>query len=264
MLHSLIYCILFIIACCGFGAYFALKIRIRNLKRKENASAQSDTSTSDPESHIPAILLIDRNPDIAKQLKKILGDKIHISTAGDLATAYTINKEEDFDIVLGDVIIAADDGKESIGTLIESRIEEEKINEEKLKNQLVFDLKDFGLESSDKRFMRRALECINRNLDIANFDVSQFAKQMGTSKSTLYNRMKALTGMSPNNFIRHVRFQASCQIMQKHPEIRISELAYCVGFNDPKYFSLSFRREFGKSPSEYCEQFLQPTLNSST
>jgi AraC-like DNA-binding protein len=78
---------------------------------------------------------------------------------------------------------------------------------------------------------------------------------MGTSKSTLYNKLKSLTGLNTSAFIRNIRLKAACKIMEETQNIRISELAYLVGFNDPKYFSACFKKEFNMLPSEYMERF---------
>ena len=69
--------------------------------------------------------------------------------------------------------------------------------------------------------------------------------------------MKSLTGLNTSAFIRNIRLKAACQIMEeKSGSIRVSELAYVVGFNDPKYFSSCFKKEFGMLPTEYMERFI--------
>ena len=80
---------------------------------------------------------------------------------------------------------------------------------------------------------------------------------MGTSRSTLFRKMKSLTGLSYVSFIRNVRLKAACQIMEEKKNVRISELAYAVGFNDPRYFSTCFKKEFGMQPREWFEHFVQ-------
>lgn len=61
--------------------------------------------------------------------------------------------------------------------------------------------------------------------------------------------------MNTSGFIRNIRLKAACQIIEEKRHVRISELAYAVGFNDPKYFSVCFRKEFGMLPTEYMEQY---------
>lgn len=125
------------------------------------------------------------------------------------------------------------------------------------KNQLVFEVKDLNYTSLDEDFMQRAIECVNNHLTDSGFDQPQFADAMMTSKSTLYKKLKSLTGLNTSAFIRNIRLKAACHIMEdKGNNIRISELAYAVGFNDPKYFSACFKKEFGMLPSEYLERFI--------
>ena len=76
---------------------------------------------------------------------------------------------------------------------------------------------------------------------------------MGASASTLYNKLRSLTGMNVSNFIRDIRMKEAQRIARQQPDIRISDLAYKVGFHDPKYFSTCFKKEFGMLPKEYIE-----------
>ena len=123
------------------------------------------------------------------------------------------------------------------------------------KNQVFFELKDLNYTSIDKQFIQKAIDCVYRHLDDIEFDQAQFVEEMGTSKSTLYNKLKSLTGLNTSAFIRNIRLKAACKIMEDTQNIRISELAYSVGFNDPKYFSACFKKEFDILPSEYMEKF---------
>lgn len=126
------------------------------------------------------------------------------------------------------------------------------------KNQLVFEVKDLNYTSIDEDFMQRAIDCVNRHLEDPDFDQPQFVEEMNTSKSTLYKKLKSLTGLNTSAFIRNIRLKAACRIMEeKGSAVRISDLAYAVGFNDPKYFSSCFKKEFGMLPSEYLERFIQ-------
>ncbi|MBP1613704.1 MAG: hypothetical protein H6Q13_1152 [Bacteroidetes bacterium] len=124
------------------------------------------------------------------------------------------------------------------------------------KNQLVFEVKNLNYTSLDEEFMQHAIDCVNKHLDDPDFDQLQFIEEMGTSKSTLYKKLKSLTGLNTSAFIRNIRLKAACRIMEEKRSIRVSELAYAVGFNDPKYFSSCFKKEFNMLPTEYIERFL--------
>lgn len=121
------------------------------------------------------------------------------------------------------------------------------------RKKLVFEAKKLDYTSQDEEFMKRALECVNAHLDDQNFDLVSFVSAMGMSRTACNDKMKELTGMTPIVFISNVRLQAAYRLIQEKKKIRIADLAYSVGFNDPKYFSLCFRKKFGFSPKE-CMQ----------
>lgn len=108
--------------------------------------------------------------------------------------------------------------------------------------------------SPDNEFLKRAIQCVNDHLDDADFDRDAFAREMGASQSTLYNKLRATTGMNVSSFIRNIRMKAIDDIIRQQPDLRVSDLAYKVGFKDPKYFATTFKKEFGMQPKEYIEK----------
>ena len=98
------------------------------------------------------------------------------------------------------------------------------------------------------------MDCVNAHLDEQDFDLSKFVSAMGMARSTLNDRLKLLTGMTPLMFISNIRLQAAFRLLEENRKIRITDLAYKVGFNDPKYFTLCFRKKFGVSPKEYLSR----------
>ena len=116
--------------------------------------------------------------------------------------------------------------------------------------------------TADELFLKKAHECIYNHLDDSDYNRDTFAADMGASPSTLYNKLRALTGMNVSNFIRDIRMKEAMRLMQKNPDIRISDLAYKVGFKDPKYFSTCFKKEFGIQPSEYAESLTKDPQTS--
>ena len=114
--------------------------------------------------------------------------------------------------------------------------------------------------STDQQFLQRAIKCVNDHIMDSDYDREAFAADMGSSVSTLYNKIKALTGKNITNFVRDIRIKTACQMAKENPELRVSDIAYQVGFKDPKYFATSFKRVMGVQPKEYMKG-LQP-LNS--
>ncbi len=102
-----------------------------------------------------------------------------------------------------------------------------------------------------QQFIDKATAVVTAHLADCNFDVPQLAEELSTSRSTLHRYMKELTGKTTTTFIRDLRMQEAGRILAADRNIRISELAYRVGFNDPKYFSRCFKDTFGVLPSEY-------------
>lgn len=76
---------------------------------------------------------------------------------------------------------------------------------------------------------------------------------VGMSSSTLYNKLRALTGENVTAFINNIRLKEACTILRQKPNIKMTELSMSVGFNTPKYFAKCFKKEFGVLPSEYLD-----------
>ena len=105
----------------------------------------------------------------------------------------------------------------------------------------------------EEEFMQRARQCVHSHLGDADYDRDAFASDMGASQSTLYNKLRAITGMNVSTFIRDIRMKEARRLAEQDPKQRVSDLAYKVGFQDPKYFSTCFKKEFGIQPKEFME-----------
>lgn len=123
------------------------------------------------------------------------------------------------------------------------------------RKQLVFEAKELNYTSMDEAFIRKAVDCVNAHLGDCDFEHAQFMAEMGMARTTLADKLKLLTGLTPSAFISNVRLQAACRLIDEKRKIRIADLAYAVGFNDPKYFSSCFKKKFGLSPTEYMMKY---------
>ena len=119
-------------------------------------------------------------------------------------------------------------------------------------------VKNVTMPSPDNEFLEKAMTCVHNHLDDSDYDRESFASDMGMSASSLYNKLRAVTGMNATSFIRDIRMKEACRLAKSTPGIRISDLAYSVGYKDPKYFSTIFKKEFGMQPSEYIESITTP------
>lgn len=107
--------------------------------------------------------------------------------------------------------------------------------------------------TADELFLQKSHDCVMAHLSDADFDRDTFAADMGLSASSLYNRLRALTGMNVSSFIRDIRMKEALRMTEEQPDLRVSDLAYRVGFRDPKYFATCFKKEFGVQPSEVLQ-----------
>ena len=119
------------------------------------------------------------------------------------------------------------------------------------------DEEDYDALSQDEKFLYNARSCVLNHLSDSDFDRETFAAEMGASSSTLYNKLRTLTGMNVSNYIRDIRLKEARQLAESRPDIRVSDLAYKVGFKDPKYFATCFKNLFGVTPTEFIESSKQ-------
>ena len=105
--------------------------------------------------------------------------------------------------------------------------------------------------SPDELFLQKAIDCVKQHIDDADYDREQFASDMCVSSSTLYNKLRALTGQNVTAFINSIRLKEACSILRQQHDISMTELSMRVGFNTPKYFTKLFKKEFGVLPRDY-------------
>ena len=106
--------------------------------------------------------------------------------------------------------------------------------------------------SSDKKFLDRAMLVVQAHYKDSNFEITDFVEAMGVSKSLMNKKMQSLTGQSAGQFLRNYRLNVARDLILKNrvtKTMNISEIAYEVGFNDPKYFTRCFTKHFGAPPS---------------
>ena len=88
------------------------------------------------------------------------------------------------------------------------------------------------------------------NIKRPDLSVEELSSHLGMSRVNLYKKMKAVTGKTPIEFIRLIRLKRAAQMLRES-QLNVSEIAYQLGFNSPKYFSKYFKEEFGILPSVY-------------
>ncbi len=107
------------------------------------------------------------------------------------------------------------------------------------------------LSPADARFVELLTAFVEDNIGNEDLIIEDIAKALGISRSVLYGKVKTIFGYSPNDFLKNLRISRACHLLVHNPEMNISEVAYSVGFTDPKYFARNFKQNTGMSPSEY-------------
>jgi signal transduction histidine kinase/DNA-binding response OmpR family regulator len=107
--------------------------------------------------------------------------------------------------------------------------------------------------SLDEKLIESAVKYVEENMERADLSVEELSRHLGMSRVHLYKRMRQVTGKTPIEFIRVLRLKRAAQLLRES-QLNVSEIAYQVGFNNPKYFSTYFKEEFGVLPSVYQEK----------
>ncbi len=115
----------------------------------------------------------------------------------------------------------------------------------------------------DKVFMDTLLAYIEKHIDSADLKVDDMASALSMGRSTFYSRLKQIADMSPNDFLRHVRMKRAEDLVNSST-MTFSQIAYAVGFSDPKYFGKCFKKHTGMSPSEYRKHSLLESADGET
>ncbi|HAM98724.1 MAG TPA: hybrid sensor histidine kinase/response regulator [Marinilabiliales bacterium] len=177
-------------------------------------------------SHIPVILL---TAHTAKE---------HIVQGLELGADEYITKPFNFDILLL-----------RINKLLEQRAE----MHYQIKQKREINPSEINISSLDEKLIESAIKCVEENMDNPDFSVEMLSHEMSMSRVHLYKKLLSITGKTPIEFIRIIRLKRAAQLLGKS-QLSVSEIAYQVGFNNPKYFSRYFKEEFGLLPSVYAEK----------
>jgi len=113
-----------------------------------------------------------------------------------------------------------------------------------------FDPKPFLVTSQDEKLMGNVVQAIENNMDNSDFTVEDLGQAVGMSRSSFFNKVKGLTGLSPVEFIRDIRLKRAAQLLTTG-ELLIKEVAYMTGFTDSRYFGECFKNKYGMTPAEF-------------
>ena len=153
----------------------------------------------------------------------------------------------------GMIASSADEPEKTLSQITREITEKEREKEEMAR--LKREQSDFAFMASqiNDATTARILKYVTEHIDTPDLKIDNIADAMGMSRSVLYLKIKQQLGMTPIDFVRHVRIMRACELL-KNTDESLSSVAFAVGFSDPKYFSKVFKRETGIVPTEYRER----------
>ncbi|GAA3651208.1 hybrid sensor histidine kinase/response regulator transcription factor [Flavivirga jejuensis] len=140
-----------------------------------------------------------------------------------------------------------------INKLIESNVQ---IKEYFAKNSLLpkGENKNLELSKKDEAFIANIIQVIEKNLSDSSFGVEELSRDSGLSTSHFYRRLKQLTGQVPNVYLRNYRLQRAAELLKSNEGFNVAQVMYQIGIESSSYFSTSFKKLHGVSPSEFLKK----------
>lgn len=133
-------------------------------------------------------------------------------------------------------------------------IEKQKNKHSTFKKKIDISPSEIEVMTMDEKFVKKAISIVETNMDNTEFLVEDLCREMAMSRVYFYKKILALTDKSPSEFIRFIRLKRAATLLEKS-QMFVNEVAFQVGFNDPKYFRKYFKEEFGLTPNEYKKKF---------
>jgi signal transduction histidine kinase/DNA-binding response OmpR family regulator len=140
---------------------------------------------------------------------------------------------------------------EILQSRIRNLIHQRELFHKDFRKQFEIKASDVNITSLDEKLIQNAIKHVELNISNPDFSVEDLSRELGMSRVHLYKKLLALTGKSPLEFIRTIRLQQAAQLLEKS-QLTVSEVAYKVGFNNPKYFTKYFKEEYKVLPSAYA------------
>ncbi|MFO7670288.1 MAG: response regulator, partial [Bacteroidales bacterium] len=135
---------------------------------------------------------------------------------------------------------------------IRNILEARKLLADKFSESASYIPENIKISQIDQGFLEKFVKIVEDNIDDSELSGDRLACELGMSKGNLYKKLKTLSGMTVNIYIRTIRLKIAARLL-KQGTYNISEVAYSVGFNNPKYFSTCFSEMFKVSPKEYMK-----------
>ena len=123
-------------------------------------------------------------------------------------------------------------------------------NHQQFRQRINIEPSEITITPLDEEFIKRAIDLVEKNIGDSDFSVETLASAVAMSRSTLYKKLMAITGLGPSEFIRTIRIKRGKALLETS-QMQITEIAYAVGFTTVKSFTMNFKAEYGMTPSEF-------------
>lgn len=124
------------------------------------------------------------------------------------------------------------------------------LQQDKFRNKFLYEPEKSDQISIEGEFIQKAQIVIKENINNSEFDVTMFCNELGVSRMQMHRKIKGVLGQSTTEFIRSVRLKHAAELL-KTGNYNISQSMYEAGFDNPSYFTKSFKKIYGITPSEY-------------
>jgi signal transduction histidine kinase/ligand-binding sensor domain-containing protein/AraC-like DNA-binding protein len=118
---------------------------------------------------------------------------------------------------------------------------------------------EMHVDSPDELFIKKVLLLIDNNISNPNFSVEELSSEVFVSRYTLYKKILAMTGKTPNELVRSMRLKRAAQLLETG-HLTISQICHKVGFKSQKYFVKTFKSEYNTIPSKYLESIAEEVV----
>ena len=133
---------------------------------------------------------------------------------------------------------------------INNLLKQREKSQRQFRKTLDFKASELQITPLDVQFVERAVKTVEANIAVPHFSVEDLGMELGISRAYVFKKILALTGKTPLEFMRSIRLQHAAQLLERS-QLSVQEVAYKVGFNNPKYFTKYFKEQYGVLPSEY-------------
>ena len=120
-----------------------------------------------------------------------------------------------------------------------------------VRKELIVNPKEVLITSDDDKFLVGVIKVIEENMANIEFNIDHLASALNISRSTLYRRILDITDMTPIDLIRNIRMKRAANLLEATSR-SVADISLEVGYSDQRYFSLNFKKEFGKTPKQYA------------